>query len=478
MPTSRTDDGGSRSGAVPRPVLSTLDGVVLVVGLVLGAGIFRAPQVVAAGSATEAGFLGLWALGGLVSLAGALCYAELASTYPSAGGEYHFLTRAFGPRAGFLCAWSRMTVIQTGSIAILAFVVGDYATTLFGGGRPAPWLPAAVAAGVVVLLTGLNLLGLRQGRGLQYALTTFEVASLAAVTVAGLAAGAWRIEAGAAAPTSGAAGSPEGLALAAVFVLLTFGGWSEAAYLSAELRDRRRGVVRVLVLGLGAITVLYLLANLAYLRGLGLRGVADSPAVASDVMRAAVGGWGAMLVSVGVIVAALSSANGTMITGARSSYALGRDVHLFRSLGSWDARQSTPRRAFVLQGLVALALVGFGALARSGFEAMVAYTAPVFWLILLGTGLALLVLRRRDPWARRPFRVPLYPLTPIAFCGVAGFMLYSSTAYAGRGALLGLGVMAAGLPVLAFARSRPGHTPYRPPPHEVPHGPQRASPPA
>jgi amino acid transporter len=266
------------------------------------------------------------------------------------------------------------------------------------------------------------------------------------------------------APMAGGSGP----ALAFVFVLLTFGGWSEAAYLSAEFRDGRRGVIRTLAWGLGIITLLYLLANAAYLRVLGLRGIAASPAVAADVMSVSVGAWGALAVSVVVIFAALSSANATMITGARSNYALGRDVSLFGFLGVWHELRATPKRAFLIQGAIALLLVGFGALARSGFEAMVAYTAPVFWLILLGTGGSLLVLRQREPEAERPFRVPLYPLTPLLFCAIAGYMLHASVAYAGRGALLGVAVALAGIPVFAFAWSKNRSTaPLRPP---VPRG--------
>ncbi|HEX2217320.1 MAG TPA: APC family permease [Gemmatimonadales bacterium] len=433
----------------PKTVLHTRDGVVLVVGLVLGAGIFRAPQLVAGGSSSGTMFLALWVVGGLVSLLGALCYAELAAAYPNAGGEYHFLSRAFGRRAGFLCAWSRMTVIQTGSIAILAFLVGDYVATLLADGAPGAGVSALVAAGVVVGLTLLNVAGLRQSGGFQYALTALEVGGVLAVIVAGLL-----IASPAPAAPVATEASSSGIALAMVFVLLTFGGWSEAAYISAELRDQRRGAVHTFAWGLGIITVLYLLANAAYLRGLGLGGVAESSAVAADLMQLAVGGWGAAAVSFAVMVAALSSANATMITGARSNYALGRDVPLFGFLGDWHEGQHTPRAAFLLQGGIALLLVGFGAFARSGFEAMVAYTAPVFWLILLGTGAALLVLRRRDPAAERPFRVPLYPLVPLLFCGIAAYMLYSSVAYAGRGALLGLAVMLAGIPVLAIAGRR------------------------
>jgi amino acid transporter len=211
--------------SAPRTVLHTRDGVVLVVGLVLGAGIFRAPQLVAAGSSSGMVFLALWAVGGLVSLLGALCYAELATAYPNAGGEYHFLTRAFGRRAGFLCAWSRMTVIQTGSIALLSFLVGDYVATLLGDGEPGPGVSAGVAAAVVAGLTLVNVAGLRQSGGLQYTLTALEVGGLVAVIVAGLILAS-------PAPAARPPAAGGGLALAMVFVLLTFGGWSEASYCS------------------------------------------------------------------------------------------------------------------------------------------------------------------------------------------------------------------------------------------------------
>ena len=237
-----------------------------------------------------------------------------------------------------------------------------------------------------------------------------------------------------------------------VFVLLTFGGWSEAAYLSADVRDRRRGISRALLGGTAIITALYLLANLAYLRGLGLAGIAASPTVAADLMARAVGPAGSALVSAIVMVSALSSANATMITGSRCNFAVGRDLRRLSFLADWRVERGTPANALLLQGAVAVVLVGFGAVARSGFQAMVAYTAPVFWLVLLLTGLSLFILRRRDPGAARPFRVPLYPLTPALFCAAAAFMFYSSLAHAGLGALLGLAVMALGVPVFWLAR--------------------------
>ena len=449
------------SASAPRRVLSTLDGIVLVVGLVVGAGIFRSPPIVAANSGGLWSFLALWVAGGVVALLGALCYAELASAYPHAGGEYHVLRRALGHPTAFLLGWSRLTVLQTGSIALLAFVFADYAVQLrpSSGLAASPLAVPALAGLVIVVLTAVNAAGLRPGRNTQYLLTSAELLGLCAVIVAGFVVVLRGGPAGAAPPpdTAGGGTAPTA-ALALVFVLLTYGGWSEAAYLSAELRDRRRGVRRTLIWGVGIITLLYVLANLAYAGALGLQGVSRSTAVAVDVMRAAGGAWGAVAVGLVVMAAALSSANATMITGARGSFAVAQEVSPLSGLGVWVATRAgdsgAPRRALVAQAFVSLVLVAFGAATRAGFETMVAYTAPVFWLTLLLMGIALFVLRRREPAADRPFRVPLYPLTPLIFCASSAAMLYSSVAYAGRGALLGVGVMLAGVPLLLIGHSR------------------------
>jgi basic amino acid/polyamine antiporter, APA family len=434
----------------PRPSLTTLDAVTLIVGLVVGSGIFRAPQLVAENTGSIALFLGAWVVGGLISLIGALCYAELTTAYPNAGGEYHFLRRAFGADLGFVFAWSRSSVIQTGSIAILAYVFADYLAPILSLDRTSSPILAVAA---VVGLTGLNLAGLRHGKRFQVVLTIVELIGLGAVIVAGLFLLDGPTTAEPLVDKAGG-GSLAGLGLAMVFVLLTFGGWNEAAYISAEVRDGPRAMARTLFFGIGIITTLYLLANLAYVHALGLERVSSSSVVAADVMHAALGPWGATLLSLAVAVSALTSANATIITGARGTYALGRDFGAFGLLGRWNDRDSTPVNALFLQGAVALGLVAFGAAARSGFEAMVAYTAPVFWSFLALAALSVIVLRRREPERPRPFRVPFYPITPLIFFGAALFMLYASIRYAGSGALIGVAVMLAGLPVLLLVRAR------------------------
>ena len=422
-----------------------MDVAALIVGTVVGAGIFRTPALVAANSGSEAAMLLAWVVGGLVSLVGALCYAELATAYPHPGGDYHYLTRALGRRFAFLFAWARISVIQTGSIALLAFIFADYATEV------APLGPASslvYAALCVIGLTALNVAGVRQGKSVQNLLTALEVSGLALVVGAGL------LMTPAAGPTAApAAAGSTAFGLVMVFVLLTYGGWNEAAYVSAEVH-RRRDIVHALVGSLVAITVLYVLVNWAYLRGLGLAGVAGSRAVAADLLERAVGPGGGRLVGALIAVCALTSANAAVFTGARSAYALGRDFRVFAFLGRWHAGPSTPGNAILAQGAVALALVLFGASTRHGFETMVEYTAPVFWMFFMLTGVSLIVLRRKEPTVPRPFRVPFYPLTPLLFSVTSAYLLYASLAYAGSGVLVGLGVLAVGGGVLILSKGR------------------------
>jgi basic amino acid/polyamine antiporter, APA family len=428
----------------PKPLLRLVDAIALIVGLVIGAGIFETPALVAANVESPSASLQIWMLGGLISFIGALCYAELATAYPHVGGSYEYLRRAFGQSIAILFAWARMTVIQTGSIALLGFVFGDYASQLFRIGTFSSSIYAALAIG---LLTTLNIIGLKHSKRLQNWLTITTVLGLLLVIVIGLTLAKPLEPTGPAATTASGSGG-----LAMVFVLLSYGGWNEAAYISAEIEDYRRNIVRSLLWGLGIITALYLLINVAYLKGLGLEGMAQSQAVAADLMRRALGEPGAVLISLLVVVCTLDSINATIFTGARTNYALGQDVVCFRFLGLWQDRPSTPTAAYLFQGAIALSLVVLGTFTRNGFETMVDYTAPIFWFFFLLSSLSLFVLRFREPERLRPFRVPLYPILPILFCVACGYLLYSSLAYTGIGAIAGVFVVMLGLPFVRWNR--------------------------
>jgi amino acid transporter len=435
----------SPTEASPRPTLSVLDGVLITVGIVIGVGIFKTPSLVASGVSSEWAFIGVWLLGGLITLIGALCYAELAAAHPHAGGEYHFLSRAYGRSLAVLFGWARGTVIQTGAIAAVAFVYGDYAQVVL----PLGTYGAAIHAGLAIAaFTALNYVGSIESKRAQIVLETLTLVTLAIVVLVGVLSGAK------APPPETPSTGHGAIGLAMIFVLLTYGGWNEAAYLSAEMKDPQRNMVRVLVLATIAVTAIYVAVNAAFLSVFGLEGLRASKAVGADMMRLAAGDAGAILLSLCVVIAALSTLNATIFTGARVYYAMGQDLPLLPRLGLWDQHGHNPANAILLQGIIALALVVFGAATRGGFQAMVDYTAPVFWFFLLMVGVALFILRRREPNRALPFRVPLYPVTPALFCATCAYMLYSSVAYTGTGALVGIAVVLAGLPLVLLGRSR------------------------
>lgn len=449
------DGGKSPVGqAAPRPLLSVADGVFLVAGMVIGVGIFKLPGLVAANAATPTHFFLAWIVGGIACLCGALVYAELASRVPDTGGEYRFLRSGLGEGAAFVFAWSRMTVIQTGAIAAVAFVFGEYASQLLSLGRHSAALWAAIAVG---LLTALNVVGTLQSKTLQKVMEVLLIIALAAIAIGGIVGGNT-------APTEITQDAKTGgaFSLMMIFVLYTFGGWNEGAYLAGEVRDARRNMVKVLGGGLLLVTALYLLVNWGYYRALGLGGLRNSSAIAVDTMRAFAGDHAAVAVALVVCVSALTTMNAAIFTGARTNWALGRDFRLFARLGSWRENGSTPANALLLQLAIMLALIWAGSTTRDGFEAMLAYGLPVFWAFLLLTGVTLFVFRARNE-GQPQFHVPLYPVIPLTFLAMCAFMLWSSFDYVANspygpkfGLLVGAGlvIMALGIPLYFLVRRR------------------------
>lgn len=437
----------------PKQVLSVTDAIVVIVGIVVGAGIFRTPSIVASNTGSWELFLTVWFVGGIVSLIGAMCYAELATTFPNTGGDYHFLHRAFGRRFAFLFAWARMSIIQTGSIALLAFIVGDYMSELRSIG---PYSSSIYAGGVVVTLTVVNIIGVRVGTATQKFLVALQFVGLLILILTGVLMASPETSAEVI-PVQEADGTSPAIGVALIMVLLTFGGWNEAGYISAEMRGGSKKMARVMVISILLITGIYLLINLAYLYVLGIDGMARSEAVAVDVMRVAMGERGAVFIGLLVILAALTSTNATIFTGARTNHALGRDFPAFSFMGRWTAATSTPVNALLVQGVVATALIIVGSFARSGFQSMVDFTAPIFWFFIFCTGLALFVLRYKEPRVHRPFKVPLYPILPLIFCISSVYLLYSSLLFAGRGTWLAIGILLLGTVFFLFEKklSRP-----------------------
>ena len=447
------------SGAgAERSQLSVLQASTMLVGMVLGVFIFQAPTLAALNTATSTQFLGLWLLGGLATLIGALCYAELATTYPEAGGEYSYLRRAYGDGAGFLFAWGRMTVIQTGAIAAVAFAFGKYAQVILPLGGFGPEIYAALS---VAALTALQLKGTQETANTQSVLTALEVLGLLLIATIGfMVAKGIPSE-----PAAGSGGSNIGLAM--VFILLAYGGWNELSYISNDMKDVKRNIARVLVIGVVVVTLLYLLVNWAYISVFGLAGLRKTFTPAADLVGRMFGPAGATVTALIVCAMALSTINASIFTGARTSHALGRSFPMFGFLGRQGGDGSVPTNAVLMQGAICLALVALGSRTKSGFEYMVAYTAPVFWLFMMAIAVAVFVLRAKDPDRERPFRVPLYPLVPVLWLCVTAYMFYSSLNYifgqlwgkmtwgdTGVGAALGLVILALGIPVYLAGRAR------------------------
>jgi amino acid transporter len=448
----------AKNARVATKGLSVFDGVMMLVGIVVGIGIFKTPSLVAANSGSGGTFIILWALGGLIALIGALCYAELGSSHPNSGGEYHFLSKAFGEKLGMLFGWARCTIIQPGAIAAVAFVYGEYISEVINLGRYSFAIHGALA---VIILTIVNLVGLREASWTQNFFAILAILALALVVLAAFYVGK-QPAASAAASAPAAPFAAAGFAM--VFILLTFGGWNESAYLSGELRDVKRNMAPTLVWSIVIITALYILVNLGYLWTFGLQGLRDSKAIGADLMRLAAGSGGAIILSLMITATALSTLNATIFTGARGYQALGQDLSWLGYLSEWKGDK--PANALLTQGVLTLILIGFGALARDGFETMTGYTAPAFWGFLFLVGLSVYVFRSRGDVAKDGFKIPLYPVLPAVFCASCLWMCWSGINYAhflwsksgygfaGVGSMLGILVMLAGIPIVLLSKSK------------------------
>lgn len=407
------------TGIMPKRELSLFDSTCIIVGIIIGAGIYQMAPDIAKGAGSWWGVLALWAVGGLLSLFGALGYAELATAYPKEGGDYVYLSRAYGKWAGFLFGWAQLTVVRPGDIAVMAFAFATYARAIFDPLTNHPTVSQRLfAAGATIILTIINILGVKEGKWTQNLLTVVKALGLLAIV--GVAA---------VAPQRGAAKSTVDalpLSLALIFVLFTYGGWNEMAYVAAEVKEPRRNIVRALVLGTGAVIFLYLMVNGAFLYTLDYSGLATSKAVAKDAIATAFPRIGGGLISALVCISALGAVNGLIFTGARISYAMGSEHRTFRLFGTWHERTGTPVWALLVQGVIAVSLI----MVFGSFVDTLLYTAAAVYAFYLGTSLAVIVLRFKEPHIERPYRITGYPVTTLIFSAVCGFLIYSCVTYA------------------------------------------------
>lgn len=422
-----------------RRVLTHWDAVALIVGIVIGSGIFATPPEIARSLGSFGPMIGIWALGGLLALCGALSYAELAAMFPHTGGSYVFLREAYGPAPAFVFGWSALLVTYPASLAAVSTVFAAYLRRLL---PLAPEAQPGVAAALCLSMCGLNMLGVIFGARVQRALTATKVLALAALVVVAAFSSAGRVENLRplwAAPSSGWSATAVALALASV--MWTFEGWADGPTLSGEMKNMRRDLPRALIIGTVMMTALYVLLNAAYVYVLRIPGVAGSDSVAVDLATAGLGAHGALFVTVLVLVSTGGSVNGMAISGSRVLFAMARDGLFFESVGRPHRRFATPTHALAILGVVSAAYCLMGT-----FEQIMRYFVFVSMIWYVMNILAIFILRRRRPDADRPFRVPLYPLPPLLFLlmalGLASQLIIEDR----RDALIGLAILCAAVP--------------------------------
>lgn len=430
----------------------------IVVGTVIGSGIFLVPRRMVLETGSAELVFAVWIFGGLLSLAGALTYAELAAMMPEAGGEYNYLKAAYGPFWGFLYGWTQMWVAKSGSIATLAtgffYYLANFrpeldATLLViplplgAGGAPLEVSRGQLLAiGVILGLGWLNWFGIRIGGWVQVAVTAVKVVLIAWIIAVGL--GADR-PGGGEVPLEGARGGVAGFFAALVAALWAYDGWNNLSMVASEVKAPQRNLPRALVYGTGAVMAIYLLTNAAYFRVLSPAEVASSERVAAVMMQQVLGAWGADLVSVAAMISIFAALNGSILSGSRVPYAMARDGYFFRRFGAVHERHAAP--GFSILALSAWSCV----LVLSGrYDQLVTLVIFPSWILYGMAAAAVIVLRRKMPDARRPYRAVGYPVIPLLFVAVAGFLTVQTLVNSARESLLGLGLIVCGIPFYLF----------------------------
>jgi len=427
--------------------LGVFDATMIVMGGIIGAGIFVNPAVVASSVHTATLILGAWLIGGLIALIGAFVYAELAALRPRVGGQYAYLRDAYHPMVAFLYGWTLLLVVQTGGMAGAAIIFGRYFGELFGLSIPEQLL-AAVALGV---LTAINCLGVRAGSNVQSVLMLIKLVAIALLIGVGCF-GPVSLSPEATASTPTGSGGLVGLARAMSPVLFAYGGWQTASFVSGEIRDPRRDLPRGLLIGVLGVILCYVLVSYSCLRVLGVSGLAATNVPASEVMRHALGERGAHVIAAGIAVSTLGFLSQSILTAPRVYYAMARDGVFFKAVGYLDPRTQVPTVAIILQGICAAAIAFTGK-----YDQILNYVVAIDVLFFGLTGASLLIFRARlqsKPSDEERLRVPWHPVTTGLFVLACWAISISTIFQFPRNAGIGVGILAAGALVYPLWRNR------------------------
>jgi APA family basic amino acid/polyamine antiporter len=417
--------------------LTLFDAAMLVMGGIIGSGIFVTPSEVARHVGRPLLIVGVWVLGGAAfALAGAFVYAELAVRRPALGGQYAYLRDAYGPLPAFLYGWSLLLVIQSGGMAAVAITFARYVNDFAHLGVS----DTALAVAAVALLTLVNCLGVRSGSNVQSLLMVLKILAIAALAGTGL----WLAPHVSAHSTPATPGGLSGIGAALVPVIFSYGGWQTASFIGAELRNPERDLARGMLLGVLGVILLYTLVVFVCVRGLGPQGLAASTTPASDVMRLAFGPAGATFIGIGIAISALGFLSQGMLTAPRVYFAMAEDGLFFQSVAKVSKRSRVPVIAIVLQGAVT------SIIALSGtFGQILSYVVSVDLIFFALTGAAVFVFRRR-PDASTHTVVPGYPFTTVLFVGSCVLVIIATVWNAPVNALIGYAILLAGVPAFLY----------------------------
>ncbi|HSL22476.1 MAG TPA: amino acid permease [Vicinamibacterales bacterium] len=432
---------------LPR-VLGLVDIIGILVGTVIGSGIFIVPATVATEVHAPTLMMAVWVVGGVLSFFGALAFAELGAMYPQAGGMYVYLREAYGPFVAFLFGWTLFLVIDSGAIATLSMAFSSKYLTYFVALSPRGI--KAVALVFIAVLVAVNYRGTRQGAMLQNILTIIKFGAILGVSAIVLGLGSGN-SAHFVSPPAGAfsGGLVSAFGVALVATLWAYKGWEATTFSAGELRNPQRNLPLGLLAGSLLVIVLYLLANVAYLWVLPAERIATSSRVAADAMQAAVGGVGAGIVAFVILFSITGAANGNVLTAPRVFYAMARDGIFFERFGRVHDRYLTPHVSILATGIWAAVLSLSGT-----FEQLAAYVIFGQWIFFGLTVGAVMILRRTRPGATRPYRTWGYPVTPVVFIAAALFISLNSLVAQPANAVTGLAIILLGAPAYLYWRRK------------------------
>jgi APA family basic amino acid/polyamine antiporter len=421
-----------------------------VIGGIIGSGIFLNPSIVAQRVGTSAATLAVWIGGGVVALIGAFIFGELGQRRPRVGGGYAYIREAFGPLPAFLYAWTLLLIIAPGATAAVAVAFGNYTTALLG---VSPTLARPLGVAAILLLTLLNCLGVNFGAVTQNIFTLLKLAAIAMVVVAGLAALGDPVPPCvdcAPLPVIEGGGAMVGaVAAALVPVLFAYGGWQQTNFIAEEIIEPEKNLPRALLLGVMAVVLVYVLANVAYLGALGVDGLAASTAPAADTMSVLLGPVGRVVISAGIACSTFGFLNLVILVTPRVFQAMAADGLFFERFARLHPRFRTPVPAIVFMGVWSAVLVYTGQ-----YGALLDYATFGDWIFFGLTAATLLVFRRRDGVEGIPFRVPGFPIAVWLFVAAAGYVVAGAVLSNPGNALRGVGLLALGVPVFVYWRSR------------------------